>query len=83
MSLKLTLRAASYLRGGDRYGHGPQKFEVDGLPAGDAASISNHDVLKGWQIQISVNGAFGDWTGSFRSKEEALAALEKTYSNET
>lgn len=83
MSLKLTLRAATYLRGGDRYGHGPQKYEVDGLPAGDAAAISNHDVLKGWQIQISVNGVLGEWTGAFRTKEEALAALEKNRTHES
>lgn len=83
MPLNLTLRQAAYLRGGDRYGHGPQKFEVEGLPEGDTASISNHDVLKGWQIQISVNDVLGEWTGSFRTKEDALAALEKTYSPES
>lgn len=72
----LTLRA--YMWFGDGLRHDGNRraiaFDVLGLPAGRQAWIAN--MHHRWQILSAENGVCGEWSGAYRSKEEALAALE-------
>jgi len=76
MKTMLTLRPAA------RVGSGPDlrnwdkifQYEVEGLPPGQEAWIAEIDFR--WQILRVKDGLQEGWTGSYKSAEEALAALE-------
>jgi hypothetical protein len=73
----LTLRAYMWVGEGPRHDGNRRAiaFDVFGLPEGRQAWIANMDYR--WQILRADNGVYGGWSGEHRSKEEALAALEK------
>jgi len=50
------------------------QYEVLGLPPTEQAWIAEMDHV--WQILRVKDGVQGHWTGSYKSAEEALAALE-------
>lgn len=52
-------------------------YEVEPLPPGERASIAKHHHT--WQILRTRNGVQGDWTGGYKTAEDALASLQKEF----
>ena len=75
-TMMLTLH--EYMWAGDGPRHDGNRraiaFDVFGLPQGLQAwiAIMHHR----WQILRADNGVYGEWSGAYRNKEEALASLE-------
>jgi hypothetical protein len=83
MNYTLTIHPDAWLRdaplaaGGEVTG-----FQVGGMPDGKTARIANFGApnRNDWQIlRINVDNTQGDWTGHYRSVEEALAVIEQDY----
>jgi hypothetical protein len=53
-------------------------YEIVGLPEGEHAWISDAEKNGNWQISHSKNSGLGEWTGNYKSPEEALAVLRLT-----
>jgi hypothetical protein len=67
---------------GGIYDRGPTfGYTVDSLPPGHKAKIVNPSGPKRNDCQIlhTKDGVQGDWTGSYKSAEEALAVLREEY----
>jgi hypothetical protein len=78
MFSKLTLRPVmgtdNFLRGDQDY-----LYEVDGLPVGERALVGERASSHRWEILRNKDGAKGEWTGDYKSAEDALAALQKEF----
>jgi hypothetical protein len=84
---KTTMKATLTLRPTGRIGGGPNlltdqdrvfKYEVVGLPPGQSAAIAEMDHR--WQILRTKDGVQGTSTGRYHTAEEALAELQKEFS---
>ena len=77
-----TLHTVGRSRTGSVYGTGPiSQHRVDGLLPGEEAWIANfgsshHET---WRILRTKDGVKGDWTGTYKSAENALAVLRKEF----
>ena len=61
-------------------------YEVKGLPEGQRVTIANfctEEQAPGWQIGGHVIGKPVRWTGVFRSREDALAQLQREIDSDT
>lgn len=76
MRTTLTLRP---FRETDRFHHGDHvsQYTVHELPPGDRIVIS--EMEHRWQILRTQGGHQGDWTGDYKSAEDALAAIQKEF----
>jgi hypothetical protein len=72
----LTLRAYMWVGDGPRHDGNRRAFAFDvlGLPTGRRAWIA--EMHHRWQILRAEDEVYGKWSGAYRSKDEALAALE-------
>lgn len=72
----LTLQPYMYsFDGGDlNQNRRPFAFEVIGMPEGREARIA--EFRHRWKVLHTTNGVSDTWSGKYRSKEEALAAVE-------
>jgi hypothetical protein len=66
---------------GGLLGTGPViQYSVVGMPQGQEASIANWQASHSeaiWKILRVKAGAQSDWTGTYKTAEEALAVLQK------
>lgn len=69
----LTLREKMWRGEGSVLGVEPIGFEVLGLPESQQAWIV--DDSHSWQVLRATNGVQDDWSGQFKSAEEALGSL--------
>jgi hypothetical protein len=85
-NLVLTLRPMTY------FGKGPNlqrdhatQYEVQGLPPGERAWIANFGApnRQNWRVLRATEQVQSDWTGDYRSAEEALASLQKKFTGTT
>lgn len=80
MKYTLSLKPVASARGGVEYGTGTvMLYEVEGLPEGQKISIRNvRSALQEpvWQIGGHSVGMPTNWTGVFRTAEDALAQLQ-------
>jgi len=50
------------------------------MPGDDEAEIINHrpaEQQPSWQFRVVKNGVHGNWTGDYKTAQEALATLQK------
>jgi len=52
----------------------PIGFEVFGLPELQRAWVATDSHI--WQVLRAANGVYGEWSGRYKSSEEALASLQ-------
>lgn len=60
----------------------PTRYDVGSLPTGHKAWIANFSAPNkrdGWRILRYRDKVQSDWTGSYKSAEEALAVLQEEY----
>lgn len=72
---QLTKREYMFSREGPTFGvnRKPIAYEIFGLPSGQEAWIA--DINYSWQILRAIDGVYGDWSGEYRTVDDALAAL--------
>jgi hypothetical protein len=78
-----TLHEDAWLRDGPIYASGlVTGYRVGGMPDGTTARIANFAAPKGndWRImRINVDNTQSDWTGGYKSIEEALSAIQQNF----
>jgi hypothetical protein len=78
---KLTLRPTGHVHRGPRISPTDPAFmySVQAMPRGQEADIANFGGSNQaqWRILRRKYGVLGEWTGDYRTAEEALAALQK------
>jgi hypothetical protein len=78
MSTTLTLRPIS---GTENFQQGDHvyQYEVNGLPPGERFLVGEDVASRRWQILRTKDVVHGDWTGGYKSAEDALEAIQKEF----
>jgi hypothetical protein len=81
MQYTITLHEDQWLRDGPVFASGEVTgYRVGGMPNGKTARIANFGApnRNDWRIiRINADNTSSDWTGSYESIDEALAALQE------
>lgn len=72
---QLTKREYMFSREGPTFGvnRKPIAYEIIGMPAGQQAWIA--EINYSWRILRAIDGVQSNWTGQYRSVDEAMAEL--------
>jgi hypothetical protein len=83
MKFTFTIHQDAWLREGPVFASGEVTgYRVGGMPDGTTARIANFGAPNNndWRImRINADNTQSDWTGHYKSVEEALAALERDF----